>query len=124
MKIADQNRINMLSAVQNVVDDEKYQPVWKDHVAFSEGRDELTEALPGINAQVQLALGKPGAKDVKEQARKALGIAASEVIGAVGSYAAKNADPELAAKVDFSASEVVSGRSSEVVARCQSILAA
>jgi len=109
----------MVAATSGVI--EKYNTVWKDHEAFTEGVEALTETEASIQYQVQLAEGNPGASDVKDQALQALGKSVHEVIGATLSYAKKNADPELAAKVDYSATEVIAGKASEVVTRCRTI---
>ena len=44
-----------------------------------------------------------------------------EVIGAMKAYGAVAQDPELLAKVSFTASTVCSGKVSEVVARCKNV---
>jgi hypothetical protein len=90
-------------------------------VAFSEGVDALAESLTLIDEQSQLAQGASGATSVKEAARQALSLAITEVTGALRAYAAKAADPEVAAQAGYSPSEVTSGKANEVVARCRSI---
>src|SRR5262245_13060741 len=119
MMTTDQNRINMLTTVQGVLT--KHQTTWQAHVAFSEGVEALAESLTAIDAQAQVAQGNPGASDAKELARQELCTAACEVIGALRAYAAVNADPELAARVNFSASDVIGGKANEVVSRCRSV---
>ena len=99
----------------------KYKTTWKDHEAYSEGVDALAEKVSQIDDQLEIAQGNPGAKELKEAARKSLGASVCEVIGAVGSYATKNADPELAAKVAFSPSTVTAGKSGAVVTRCKAV---
>jgi hypothetical protein len=94
---------------------------WKDHVAFSEGVEALSDALSAIDEQNQVAQGNPGASDAKELARQVLCAIACEVIGALRAYSAVVPDPELAAKVDYTASTVTAGKASDVVARCKSI---
>ncbi len=122
MKITDQNRVNMVTATSGVI--EKYKSIWKDHEAFAEGVDALDQKMEQIDEQLEHAQGNPGAKELKELARKHLCTSACEVIGAAGSYATKNSDPELAAKVGYSPSEVAAGKASDVVARCKAIWSA
>lgn len=122
MKTTDQNRVNMVTSTVGVID--KYKDVWKDHEAFSDGVDALGEKSSLIDGQMEIAQGNPGAKQLKELARKNLCTSVCEVIGAVGSYATKNGDPELVAKVGYSPSEVTAGKSSDVVARCKAIWSA
>lgn len=119
MKTSDQNRVTMLTTVEGVLT--KHQNTWKDHEAFAEGEEALAEALGRIEAQAQSAQGNPGASTVKEVARQELGQAASEVIGAVRAYAKVSGDPELAAKVDYSPSDVVAGKANAVVTRNRTI---
>jgi hypothetical protein len=112
----------MLTTVSGVI--EKYQSVWKDHEAYSEGVDALAENQSQIDEQKQIVEGNSGAADAKELARQALATAASEVIGAVRAYAVKNADAELQAKVNYAPSEITSGKASDAVARCKTVYAA
>ena len=112
----------MVTATSGVI--EKYKKTWKDHEAFAEGVEALAEKVSQIDEQVEVAQGNPGAKQLKDLARQNLCTSVCEVIGAVRSYAAKNADPELTAKVGYSPSDVTAGKSSDVVARCKAIHAA
>lgn len=122
MKTTDTNRVNMLTATLGVL--AKNKSTWQAHVAFSEGVDAVTALVEQVEAQAQIAQGNSGAASAKKLALRDLAVAVSEVIGAVRSYAAKNAVPELAAKVDFSPSSVVAGKAQEVVTRCRTIHAA
>jgi hypothetical protein len=119
MKTTDQNRINMVTATASVIN--KYNEVWKDHEAFAQGVADLDEKLSQIDGQIQITQGNPGASKVKETALQDLRTSVCEVIGAVRSYAARNSNPQLLAKVDYSPSEIVAGKASEVVARCKTI---
>ncbi len=111
----------MMNAVYGVATDERYGAVWTNHAAYAAGIDDLSVTIGLIDRQAQLAQGKPGAAGLKKQANVALCLSACEIIGAVRSYTAVNPDPELAAKVAFSPSEVTKGKVSEVVARCRNI---
>ena len=109
----------MVTTTSGVI--EKYKAVWKDHEAFAEGVEDLTETEASLKYQILTAEGNPGASDVKDQALQALAKSVNEVIGATLAYAKKNADPELAAKVNYSPSDVLAGKASEVVTRCTNI---
>ena len=111
----------MLSAVLGTVTKEEFAPIHESHVAFTEGVTALGEDLTALDTQVQAALGNPGATSAKEQARLGLCAIATEVIGAVKAYCAVAQNPELFAKVDYTASTVCVGKVSEVVARCKNI---
>jgi hypothetical protein len=112
----------MVTATSGVID--KYKNTWQSHEAFADGVEALGEKLSEIDEQVDIALGNPGAAQLKERERKDLGTSVCEVIGAVRSYATKNDDPELLARVGYSASDVTAGKSSDVVARCRAIWSA
>jgi hypothetical protein len=114
----------MLNATLGVLNNETNKPIWNDHEAFSEGVMALTESIAAIGEQTQLAQGNPGASGAKEQARLALCKAGCEIIGAVRAFAAVNADPELAAKVAYTESELTAGKANEVVTRCKGVHAA
>jgi hypothetical protein len=122
MRRTDQNRINMITATANVI--EKYKTAWQDHEAFADSVEALGEKVSQIDEQVEISQGNPGAAQLKEQVRKELCACGCEVIGAVRAYATKNEDPELLAKVNYSASDVTAGKSSDVVARLKAIWSA
>lgn len=119
MKTVINNRINMVTSVAGVLD--KNKDTWNDHVAFSDGVVRLTDKCDQIDAQALIAAGNSGAADAKKLAREILGTAANEIIGAAGSYATKNGDAELAAKVNYSPTAVIAGKAGAVVTRCRTI---
>ena len=121
MKSSDQARISMLNAVYGVVTSEDLAPIHAGHVAYTEGVEALGETITALDAQIQAAQGNPGATSAKEQARLSLCIISVEVIGAMKAYGAVAQDPELLARVSFTASTVCSGKVSEVVARCKNV---
>ena len=121
MKLSDQDRISMLTAVFGTVTSEDYAPIYASHVGYSEGVEALGETLTALDAQIQAAQGNPGATSAKEQARLSLRIIAVEVIGAIKAYCAVAQEPELLGKVSFTASTVCAGKVSEIVARCKNV---
>jgi hypothetical protein len=121
MKLSEQVRISMLNAVYGVVTSEGIAPIHAGHVAFTEGVEALGETIMALDAQLQAAQGNPGATSAKEQARLNLCVVSVEVIGAVKAYATVAQDPELLARVSFTASTVCAGKVSEVVARCKNV---
>jgi hypothetical protein len=121
MKLTDQDRIAMLSAVFATVTSEENTPIHESHVAFAEGVTALGETLSALDTQVRAAQGNPGATTAKEQARLSLCAIGTEIIGAIKAYCAVAQDPELLARVEFTASTVCAGKVSEVVARCRNI---
>ena len=121
MKLTDQERATMLNAVFGVVTSEDIAPVHAGHVAYTEGVEALGETITALDAQIQAAQGNPGATTAKEQARLGLCVISVEVIGAMKAYGAVAQDPELLARVSFTASTVCAGKVSEVVARCKNV---
>ena len=102
----------------------KYKNTWQGHEAFADSVETLAEKVSQIDEQMEISQGNPGAAQFKERVRKELCTSACEVIGAVRSYATKTDDPELLAKVSYSASDVTAGKSSDVVARCKAMWSA
>lgn len=119
MRNADDNRLTMILTTDTVID--KYQSVWKDHVAFGRNAAALKTRIEEIDEQALIAQGKSRGADVKVSARTALSLAACEMIGAVQTYAADNENLTLAGKVEYSASTLVAGKAHEVVLRCRAI---
>jgi len=111
----------MLTAVYDTVTNEVHAPIFSSHAAYSEAVEALGETLTALDSQVQAAQGNPGATDAKEQARLSLCAIAVEVIGGIKAYCAVAQDPELLAKVSFTASTICAGKVSEVVARCKNV---
>ena len=52
MKLSDQDRIAMLSAVFGTVTSEDNAPIHESHVAFTEGVTALGETLTALGAQI------------------------------------------------------------------------
>ena len=112
----------MITATANVI--EKYKNTWQGYEAFADSVETLAEKGSQIDEQMEISQGNPGAAKFKERVRRELCTSACEVIGAVRSYATKTGDPELLAKVNYSASDVTAGKSSDVVARSRAIWSA
>ena len=111
----------MLNAVYGNATTEDHGPIHASHVAFTEGLAGLGDILSALDAQIQAAQGNPGATTAKEQARLGLCSIAVEVIGGVKAYCAVAQEPELLAKVSFTASTICPGKVIEVVARCRNV---
>ena len=91
-------------------------------VALDEASDELGDLITNINTQVKVQSSPSGAAEAKVDALIKLGDSAFEVGGGVLSFAEKNGDLTLAARVRFSRSTITTGKSNLVVARCQGIV--
>lgn len=119
MKIVVHNKNNMLGTTANVL--EKYKSTWSGHVAFTDGVGRLTTNQEEIERLTEIVTGNSGATKAKKLALERLTLAASEVIGAVLTYATRNDLPALIAAVSYSPSALVAGKAAEVVARCKTI---
>jgi len=122
MNTPDENRLNMVTTTTGVI--LKYKDVWTDHVAYARGFAALEAERETIDEQAQKADGDSGAAEAKRLALLALGKAGEEIIGAVASYAAENALPELAAKVNYAPSDFIAGKARQVVTRANTVHAA
>ena len=121
MNSTQTNKLSMYLAVQAVL--EAHQDAWQSLAGFAAGASELDENISSIGALAQTQSQKNGASADKAQTFDELVAAAFEVAAATKAFATATADKELAAKVDYSRSEVGSGRDSLVLARCRSIYA-
>ena len=119
MNNADENRLTMVTTTTGVI--LKYKDVWEDHAAFARGFAALGAEQETIEEQALIAAGASGAAKAKQLALQALGRAGEEIIGAVLSYAAENALPELAAKVDFAPTAFLAGKARAVVTRANGV---
>lgn len=90
--------------------------------ALEEAGGELSDLILGINANVKAQSSPSGAAQAKSESLVAVGDLAFEIAGAVLSYAEKDSDPALAAKVAFSRSAVTAGSGNAISARIQGIL--
>ena len=111
----------MYVAVQAVL--EAHHDLWQALPGFVTGAGELDENIAGIQTLAQTQAQKNGASADKAQAFDALLDAAFEVAAATKAFAAATGDRELAAKLDYSRSEIGSGRDNEMLARCRAIYA-
>jgi hypothetical protein len=74
-----------------------------------------------VATQLEVTVLPGGAADAKETAKKALVGPTHEVAAALHAYATEIGDDELAAKVDFSPSDLAQGHPASVIARCNCI---
>lgn len=121
MNSTQSNKLSSYLAVQGVLNGSE---VWKGLAAFAAGADELEEHIASIQTLVQTQTSQNGAAAEKAQAFQVLVDAAFETAAATRACAVASSNRELARRVDFSRSDVGKGRDTEVVARCQDILAA
>jgi hypothetical protein len=115
------NELNMFVSLQAVLT--SHREVWEKLPAFVTGVEELDEIVIKIRGvtQTQTQTRRSGATQEKTEAFQALGDAAYEISAAVRAWVSVTAKPELAGRVRFTRWELVNGRDSAVVARCQDI---
>lgn len=121
MNSTQSNKLNSHLAVQAVLNGTE---VWQTLPAFAAGVEELEEHIASIQALAQTQTSQSGAAAEKAQAFQVLVDAAFETAAATRACAAASSNRDLARRVDYSRSNVGKGRDTEVVARCQDILAA
>ena len=98
--------------------------VWQSLPAFAAGAEELEEHIASLESLAVTQTSQSGAGAEKAQTFQVLVDAAYEVAAATRACAVASSNRELARRVDFSRSDVGKGRDTQVVSRCQDILAA
>jgi hypothetical protein len=98
-----------------------HQDVWESLGAFADASGEFDEQVDSIQTLLQVQTDRKGGTADKAQALNAVVDSAFEITAALLAYARANADDALADTMDFSRSDIVAGRDSEVLARCQNI---
>ncbi len=121
MNSTQANKLNSYLAVQSVLEGTE---VWKALPAFVTGAEELDDHISTLQSLAQTQTSRNGAAAEKAQAFQVLVDAAFETAAATRACAVASSNRELARRVDFSRSDVGKGRDTEVIARCQDILAA
>ena len=119
MTATQNNKLNSYQAVDPVLED--HETTWQALPAFAEAVTEFRDVIPEINGLAQVQANGLGAVEEKQAAFDDMVGAADEVAAATHAYAVKAEDHELAARVDYSRSDIESGRGSEVVTRCRDI---
>ena len=114
------SKLNALLSVQTLIG--ANPTIVATIVALDEAADELSDLITSINTHLKVQSSPSGAADAKADALIKLGDTAFEVAGGVLSFAEKNGDLTLAARVRFSRSVITTGKSNLVVARCQGIV--
>ena len=113
------NAHNVLSATL-----EAFKAKWAPLGAFKRAVTTFKDCLETIDDLSRIQADKSGAGAEKALCLVALATDAHTVAGAVATLASDNNDAVLAAKVDFSRSDLKRGREAEIIARCKNILAA
>ena len=121
MNAKQANKLRMYLAVQGAL--QNHQDVWQNLQAFVDGEGEFEEQIASIRSLVQVQENRKGGTVDKAQTLNALVDSAFEIAGAIRAYARVSADDELAATMSFSRSDIILGRDSQVLARCQNIQA-
>lgn len=88
-----------------------------------ESRRGIHIIVTGIAAQLGITSKQSGAVSSKDALLITVAAAAHEVAAGIHAYAQETGDPELAAEVDFSVTDIATGRPAAVVARCTNIAA-
>lgn len=123
MTATQENKLSMFLAVKSVCD--RSQSVWQGLPAFATAFAEFSAPVETIQT---LSTGhgrrKPGVAEDKKRLRKELCEAAFEVAAATLAYAKATKNAALAAKVDYSLSDLMIGRDTDSATRCEEVHAA
>lgn len=114
------NKLSMYHAVQVVL--ESNDAIWKPLAGFARAAADLDEVISSIESLAETQTAQNGDAIEKATMYNDLIDSAFEIAKGVRAYASANSEVELAAKLDYSRSDIVRGRESEVAARCRSIL--
>lgn len=112
----------MAQTVQSTL--KRHQAVWSGLKAFADGVTELGALVAEIEAQAATQTQPSGDADAKKEARLALAAYSVAIAGAVHAYATKNDLPDLAARTDYSETDLAKGRPADVISRNNDVLAA
>jgi hypothetical protein len=113
----------MFTSVSDTLAGHEDKNTWTKIPALVKGAGELDAINAGIAAQIGIISKQSGAVSSKDSLLAALAASAHEVAGGVYAYAKEIGDHELAAEVDFSITDIATGRPERVVARCTNIAA-
>ena len=123
MNSAQTSKLRMAQATIAVANTHK--PVWQSLKAFGQGVVEAGDIVSQIVAKAQEQESRVSvASAEKAQTFQALVDGAYEVAAAVHACAVASSNKELAARADFSHSDIGEGSDSRVVSRCQDVLSA
>ena len=116
------NKLSAYRAVDAVLED--HETTWQTLPAFAEAVTEFRDVIPEIHGLAQVQANGIGAVEEKQAAFEDMVSAAEEIAAATHAYAVKADEFELAVRVDYSRSDIIDGRQTEVVTRCRDIHAA
>src|SRR5436190_11200776 len=123
MKSHELNTGRMFSSVSETLEEHEEDNTWTKIPALVKAAGELDAINAGIATQLGITSRQSGAVSSKDSLLVALAPAAHEVAAAVHAFAQETGDTELAAEVDFSVTDISTGRPAKVVARCTNIAA-
>lgn len=123
MNAKDANRYRMWVSVRGTLASHEDNNTWTAVPALVAAVGELDTIAANVAAQLEVTVLPEGAAVSKATALKTLAGSAHEVAAAIHAYATEIEDDELAAKVDFSLSDLTEGRPASVIARVNGIVA-
>jgi len=121
MNAKQSSRFNAMVSVLGTLNSEKAQTLISNRVALVKAVSDLQIVVDKIMVCAEKQEAKDGATAQKAAALAALGDAAIEIAAGTKAYAVATGDQFLTGQMDFSRSEIVKGRDSSVLARCQTI---
>ena len=113
----------MFSSVSETLAEHEESNTWTKIPALVKAAGELDLIVTGIATQLGITSKQSGAVSSKDALLNTVSVAAHEVAAGIHAYAQETDDPELAAEVDFSLTDIATGRPAAVVARCTNIAA-
>ena len=123
MKANELNTGRMFISVSETLAEHEESNTWTKIPALVKAAGELDLIVTGIAAQLGITSKQSGAVSSKDALLNTLAAAAHEVAAGIHAYAQETGDTELTAEVDFSVTDIATGRPAAVIARCTNIAA-
>ena len=122
MDAPKRNKFAMAQAVNVVLTETDYQPIWQPTPGFVKLQGNLATEIGFITQNAPQTLRhKTGSAEDKEAARLALCKAALIIAGAVAAYAHETGNHELLVRVDTTLTLLTSGRGQDSYSKCEDI---
>jgi hypothetical protein len=113
------NKLNMYAASRVVL--HKYQSIWTLLTGFAGSVDDMDIQMAIITGLAKVQAAPNGGAALKQTAKEAMIETAYQMAAATRAYAIVNKNPELAAELDYSESDLGKGRPKAVMTRCLNV---
>lgn len=120
MNNIDKNKLMMFRTVKSVLETPAYQTIWSTLPAYVSDYAEFNNGVTELEL-LAMPLNKRGATHAKGDEKEKVCEVAFAVAAAIRAYAARRGLAALAARVDFTRTDLNSGRDLDTAARCRQV---